>query len=197
MLYASQCLRVQTVKFLRQVRSWMTLQSLLLPQGHQQPCSRYFGYLTALDARVPTGRMMGAVYLTNKNPQYGKGFTASDVVNLQAILQSAGDSIKALQVYERESARVKSLEDMMALLSVDANEITPLALSDKAKHLTRAVRGTVYIVDDQCNEIYFSIAGIGEIRIPLSEKSLAGACIIRNEIINIPGETQFTTLLQD
>lgn len=119
-----------------------------------------------------TGKMMGAVYLTNKKPRYGKSFTASDVANLQAILQSAGDSIKAAQQYERESRRAQRLEEMMALLSVDASEITPLALSGKAQSLTGAVRATVYIVDETSNELYFTIPGIGELRMPLPSSAM-------------------------
>jgi len=81
---------------------------------------------------------------------------------------------------------------MMALLSVDANEITPLALADKSVALTGSVRGAVFIVDELANELYFMIwapwtpAGKLELRIPLTKKNMAGACILSKEIINIP-----------
>lgn len=55
--------------------------------------------------------------------------------------------------------------------------------------LSKAKRGTIYVLDDQTRDLYFIIDtpdGKKQIRMPLTGSSMAGAAILNNQLINIP-----------
>ena len=77
----------------------------------------------------------------------------------------------------------------MNITSVDASEINLGFLSDRVVQLSKAQRGTIFVIDDVTRELFFVIdtpAGKVEMRMPLTANSMAGAAILNNELINIP-----------
>jgi len=88
------------------------------------------------------------------------------------------------------------LEGILDIMSVDASAIDLGFLSEKVVQLTKAARGAIFVIDECTvpgapyeHELYFVIdtpVGKKEIRMPLTGKSMAGAAILDNELINIP-----------
>jgi len=83
---------------------------------------------------------------------------------------------------------LRHMNGLLQIMTVDANDISLGFLSDKVVELSVAQRGTIFVIDG--DQLYFMVdIPTGEkieIRIPLTRKSLAGAAILDNEIINIP-----------
>ena len=81
-------------------------------------------------------------------------------------------------------------------MSVDASAINLGFLSERVVQLSRAQRGAIFVIDASKDlhsvakdDLYFMIdtpGGKVEIRMPLTGKSMAGAAILSNELINIP-----------
>ena len=135
------------------------------------------------------GRMHAVIFLANKNIKYGTHFDSADVGNLQSVFHSSGDILRARHKFKHDGNRVEQLEDLLNIMSVDASEINLGFLSDRVVALSKAARGTIFVIDDVTHELYFMINTPGgklEIRMPLTAKSMAGAAILNNELINIP-----------
>ena len=74
-------------------------------------------------------------------------------------------------------------------MAADTGNINLGFLSDKVVKLSKAARGTIFVLDKIAEELFFVIdtpAGKKELRMPLTNKSMAGAAIINSELINIP-----------
>ena len=91
---------------------------------------------------------------------------------------------------------MNNMNGLLELLKVDASAIDLGFLSDRVVKLSQAARGAIFVIDESTDimsptkqELYFVIDtpnGKREIRMPLTGKSMAGAAIVNNEIINIP-----------
>jgi len=83
---------------------------------------------------------------------------------------------------------LEHMNGLLKIMAMDASQISIGFLSDKVVELSKAQRGTIFIVDGE--ELYFMVdtpsGGKEEIRIPLSSNSMAGTAIISGNIINIP-----------
>ena len=84
------------------------------------------------------------------------------------------------------------MDDFVALAQLDAAQISLSLLTDRVVALSGCTRGAIFCVDSTVGkqELFFMLDSANggpkcEIRISLTSKSVAGACILDNEIINI------------
>jgi len=135
-------------------------------------------------------RMYAVVVLVNKAKKMGTQFDSRDVANLNLQLHSCGDIMKTEATVTEQTRRAEQLADLLSIMAVDASDIKLDFLSPKVVELTCSKRGAIFVVDDEAHELYFMVdtkcGGKKQIRMPLSDKSMAGACILSNELINIP-----------
>ena len=132
--------------------------------------------------------LMGVLVLVNKNKRYGHFFDKNDVGNLQSVFHTCGDIIQAGNAFFQERLQLRRLGELMESMAEDMGAITLGFLSDRVVQLTKSQRGTIFVIDDLTQELYFMIdtpQGKKEIRMPLTPKSMAGASILSNELINI------------
>lgn len=136
--------------------------------------------------------MTALICLINKVPRHGLFFVPEDVGNLQMALQSAAIAIEACKVFDDQKRYCSRMNDFVALAQLDAAQISLSLLTDRVVALIGCARGAIFCVDSTMGkqELFFMVDSANggpkrEIRIPLTSKSIAGACILDNEIINI------------
>ena len=126
------------------------------------------------------GRAIGAIQVVNSHT--GQTFTQQDIDLLTAFRSYVQITVLNRQQY---------LMGLTGILDVDASNIDLAFLGDRVVELVKAERGTIFILDeneDGTRFLYFIIDtpnGKKEMTIPYGAKSMAGASMIYNEIINI------------
>ena len=146
------------------------------------------------------GEVIGALQVINTT--HGEPFRVNDVELLKKFRGYVQVSI--LNKIRDASYHVKELLNILNMVTIqllcasfelgrlqDADKIDLAFLSDKVVQLSNAARGTIFVLNERQGQakLTFSIDSPGgkkEISIPHDSTSLAGACIIENEIINIP-----------
>jgi GAF domain-containing protein len=82
------------------------------------------------------------------------------------------------------------MQNLSAITQLNASEISLSSLTDWIVESTGAARGTVFVIDEAANQLYFNADTAKgqkqEMRITLSRASLTGTAILDNITLNVP-----------
>jgi len=133
-------------------------------------------------------KMVAMLYFQNKRERYGRSFDTQDVKNLAMVLRTVPAAIRSCQDYNDQKMLTERMQGLVRIAERHNVQIADITV--ELIKLSGAQRGTIFCVDDTTHEIFFSIdtadGGKREIRMPLNNRSIAGAAITDSFVINIP-----------
>jgi len=128
------------------------------------------------------GQAIGAIQLINT--KHGRGFTELNCEIIRGFRMYV-----QIAILNHKAAAYANSAVRRRIAELDARDLSLERLVEVVVELSQAARGTIFVVDEIAQELYFIIdTPTGEkkqVSIPLTTASLAGASIINNEIINI------------
>ena len=150
------------------------------------------GYRTTSILAVPVHdadeKLIGVIQMINKT---GGPFGEDDLDMLQMIASQAGVTLTNAAIFDevkKDQEMSKKLEMSIKTLKASELNIQKLiqSIMDSAKGLLDCDRSTLFLADDQKNELYsYTADGVGtEIRLPITA-GIAGAVATSNQVINI------------
>jgi len=113
------------------------------------------------------------------------GFECFSLMDEELFMLCGQQFVNMLMQYDL----LRHRQDLLEIMNTDVEKINLDFLTVAVVELSRAQRGSIYLVDEVSNQLIFMIdtpsGGKKETRIPLVPASIAGAAVLTNKAINI------------